>query len=379
MLMLMKRFGLKLMLGLLGGTILVLPYFFPGSTASAVAKAALWGFLGTLLLIVLCGGAFFWSRLRTKKPAAAKPVAGTSTPPTPTTKESKGQVGIAFLDALTYPFTWIYWGVLLWAVWLYSPKLLETPNLVWILIGLWMLVALVSQARMSSKMKNGGKEKKAAPGLTTATTLLQRLAFLATLGVIVYYGLIAPAGTWTQLTGRTHKDDPHNSQNTSNMIIPEGVPLNPNFTSRKLEHWEVTYVASNPQYQVPQWAWRKQKLMLLKEPGREVTDVVNLTVRGDPTNEALDIELSGACQAILDNRVPHVSKTCVGWWKDRGGQISGQFYLQVNEGGGRYFDVYLFDGNYLPKKSQLAMMLYGPPIPAIMLQFRPKDWSEDKN
>jgi hypothetical protein len=126
-------------------------------------------------------------------------------------------------------------------------------------------------------------------------------------------------------------------------------------------------------------AWRNRNLTLLKEPGREVTDVVELTVRGDPATETLDIHLSGACRAILDNRMPHVSKTCVGWWKDRGGEISGQFYLQVNEGGNRYFDAYLYDGNYLPKKSQLAMMLYGPPIPAIMLQFRSKDWNEDKN
>lgn len=317
-----------------------------------------------------------WKKISTV--TVRTPATATSVLPATAVASPKGQVGVAFLDACTNPFTWAYWGFSFWGVWLYSPKLLATPSWVWVPLGLWTLFILVSQARMSSKMKNGGKEKKAAPGLTTGAMTLKRLAFLSTLGVIAYYAFIAPTGTWSKLTERKAAETPV-AHAPKVMVIPEGVPLNPNFTSRKLGGWAVTYVAANPQYQVAQMAWRKQKLTLLKEPGREVTEVVNLTVSGDPYNAALDIHLSGACRAVLDNRTPQISKTCVGWWKDRGGQISGQFYLQVNEGSNRYFDVYLFDGNYLPKKSELAMMLYGPPIPAIMLQFRPKDWSEDKN
>ncbi len=49
---------------------------------------------------------------------------------------------------------------------------------------------------------------------------------------------------------------------------------------------------------------------------------------------------------------------------------------EVKEGGGgnRYIDVYLYDGNNIPRKSEFAMFLYGPPIPHITLQLRPKEW-----
>ncbi len=107
--------------------------------------------------------------------------------------------------------------------------------------------------------------------------------------------------------------------------------------------------------------------------------MADLTVSFGPGNETLDIRLIGSCQARSDNRRSSVSKTCAGDWKDRGSQISGKFYLEVKEGGGgqRYFDAYLYDGNNIPRKGEIAMFLSGAPIPHVMLQFRPKEWSAE--
>lgn len=277
----------------------------------------------------------------------------------------------AIVSALTDRFTWTWWLVLCGAVGLYSVNLLLFSTLVSLPLGLWMLCVLFLRAEQIAKEKSSKKkaEQRPHPYLLLLTTITFRIAFLSTLGVIMYYALFAPPGTWQGVSADI-------GQSSEAVIIPGGLPLNPNFTSRQLENWSVAYVAANPQYNVAQTAWGGKNLTILKEPGREVTDAVNLTLGFGPGVESLNIHLEGACAATLDNRRPQISKTCAGWWKDQGGQISGQFYLQVNEGGSsRYFDAYLFDGNYLPKKSQLQMMLYGPPIPAIMLQFRPKDWS----
>ena len=362
-----KRFKTEGVIGIVSISLLSLSYAFPENTASSMTKAVLWGFLGTFFFIAICVILFLWSRLH-KKNSVGGGAAGTAT--------SSHGLGSAFFDAITNPLTWLWWTVIFGGVWLYNGNFRATPNWTWIPLFLWALYVLVARARMSSKEKNGGKEKKAAPGLTSATMIIGRLAFLSTLAVIAYYALLAPTGTWEKLAGKSATEMVYTP---GKMVIPKGVPLNPNFTSNKLEDWNVTYVAANPQYRVRQSAWGGKKVTLLTEPGREVTEVVNLTVSFDAGDPSLEIHLSGSCQAVMDNRKPGVSKTCAGWWRDRGGVISGQFYLEVKEGGhSRYFDAYLYDGNYLPRERNLTMLLFsGPPIPHIMLQFRPKDWSAE--
>lgn len=365
-----KRFGVGTVLGLVVAALLSLSSVFPQNTASGVTKAALWGFGGTLLLLSIGGFIFFVSRFRKNRSATE----GAKVAEKRTASPPHG-FGSALLDAFTHPFTWILWLLLFGGVRLYGHDLLTTPNLTLVPLGLWGIFILFARARAYSAEKSAGKEKVAHRGLVIAAKTIYRIAFLSTLAAIAYYAHFAPAGTWERETGRTSE---RVVRGPNKMLIPEGIPLNPNFSSMKLANWNVVYIAANPQYQVPQARWSGKKLALLEEPGREVTEIVNLTVGFGSGNESLDIHLSGSCSAILDNRKPQISKTCAGWWKDRGGKIAGQFYLEVNEESSRYFDIYLFDGNYLPKKGELAMMLSGPPIPAIMLQFRPKNWNEDK-
>ncbi|MEK7118597.1 MAG: hypothetical protein AAB869_03205, partial [Patescibacteria group bacterium] len=326
-----KRFGVGMALGLMIATILSFCYVFPQDTANSTAKAMLWGFGVTVLLLSMGGLIFFVGRLRKKKPISEGKKMAEGTIATP----SDG-IACAFLDALTCPLTWTLWLLMFGVVWWYSRDLLTTQNLTWVPLGLWALFVLFSKAKAYSTKKSAGKEKRAHPGLVTATKIVYRLAFLSTLAAIAYYVHFAPAGTWERETGGSGK---RIVRGQSEMIIPDGIPLNPNFSSTKLANWNVTYVAANPQYQVPQARWSGKKLALLEEPGREVTEIVNLTVGFGTGNESLDIRLSGSCRAILDNRRPQISKTCAGWWKDRGGKIAGQFYLQVNEESNRYFDV----------------------------------------
>lgn len=359
-------------LGLLGISLLSLSFVFPESTASNIAKAILWGFLGTLIFLFVGVLIFLGNRLRKKKTKvedAKKPEA---------LKQPSSGVGGALLDAFTHPLTLSLWLAMFGGVWLYSHNLLTTPNWTWVPLILWALFVLLSKAGVVSMEKSAGKgkEKKADPGLASATKIIFRLAFISTVAVIAYYGHFAPDGTWGKLTGRVGVNV---LSGPNEMLVPKGVPLNPTFTSVQLEHnWNVTYIAANPQYKVPQAAWAGKKLMLAKEPGREITEVVNLTIQFGPGFESLDIHLSGSCQAVVDRR--NVSKTCVGRWIDRGAKISGQFYLEVKEGGeSRYINAYLYDGNYLPRnKNFLELFISGPPIPDIMLQFRPRDWSREK-
>ena len=212
-------------------------------------------------------------------------------------------------------------------------------------------------------------KKEPYPALVKLCIATKFIALVATIAVAVYYGHFAPEGTWAKLV--ESNDAQHGPSSAQS---PRGLPLNPQFTSTMLASWDVYYVAANPQYRAEQGKWRGQKVTLLEKPGREVTEVVDLTIGFGQGNELLDIHLSGACQAITDDRVAYISKNCVGWWKDRGGQISGQFYLEVTEGGGgRDFDAYLYPGNHLPGERNLYALLFSrPPIPAIRLQFRPK-------
>jgi hypothetical protein len=350
----------------LGIPLLLAAYAFPGTGAASLAKAVLYGFAGTILVLLLAILAFLYWRTRRKNEGAS------ATPAT--AKTSAPWYTSAFINALTHLFTWCALLLLFGGVWWYSNNLLTTLN--------WALVPLVLCALFivcDNAQRVCAKAKKPNATVSMLRTVFARLTFFATVATVAYYAHFAPEGTWTELTGRStqHTQD---TQHPGKMVIPEGVPLNPNFTSQQLErNWTATYIATNPQYKVPQMAWSGKKLTLRSEPGREVTDVVNLTAGLEAEASALDIQLSGSCQAILDDRRKEVSKTCVGDWMDRGRNISGKFYLEVKEGGSsRYFDAYLYDGNYLPKKSWVEMMLYGRPISAIKLQFRPKDWSEEK-
>lgn len=293
------------------------------------------------------------------------------------TAASSSGLGGAFLDALTYPLTWILWAAMFGGVWWYSHNLLTSPSWVWIPLLLWTLSVLFSRASASSAEKNGGKEKKPHAGLAAATKIIGRLAFLSTLAVVAYYVHFAPAGTWKKLTGKVGAETIYAP---NKMVIPKGSPLGPNFTSLQLENnWNVTYIASNVHYQPRQTAWSGKKLTMRKEPRREITEVVNLTL-GFGQDELLDLQLKGVCEEITGNERPEVSKACAGSWKDRGSEISGKFYLEVREGGSsRYIYAYLYDGNYLPREKNLFMLLFsGPPTPHIMLQFMPKDWSREK-
>src|SRR3989344_1835302 len=152
--MIMKRLGSGMVLRLVSIILLVsLYYALPSGAASSVAKGAFWGFVGTPLLIVLGVGIFLLTRVRKGK-AVAKKGEVVVTPP------SHG-LGDAFFDAITYPFTWIYWVLMFWVAWRYSNNLLIEPNWTWVPLFLWALFVLFARARAYSKERNGGKEKKA--------------------------------------------------------------------------------------------------------------------------------------------------------------------------------------------------------------------------
>ncbi|OGZ07801.1 MAG: hypothetical protein A3D65_05735 [Candidatus Lloydbacteria bacterium RIFCSPHIGHO2_02_FULL_50_13] len=331
---------------------------------------------GTILLI----GVLLWRRFPEalkKRKLAAETAGKTAVTPAP----AAPPLGGALFDALTKPFTLACWALIGGGAWWYSPQIFKAPNWVWVPVIAWALTALFSSAKSASREGDprGGKEKKPHPSLETAVKYLERAAILSTIAVALWYGFFAPAGSWEKISGKRSADA---VRWPDKMVIPKGIPLNPVFTSRKLEGWTATYIAANIHYGVPQSRWRGQRLSLSEKPARELTDVADLTVGFGQGNETLDIRLSGSCCKHGDNDCPlpaSVSKACLGDWKDRGSQISGKFYLQVKESGGgnRYFDAYLYDGNNIPQKSWLEMILSGPVIPHIMLQFRPKQWTAE--
>src|SRR3989338_2449626 len=372
-----KRLGVGVVLGLIGITLISLPYFFTGSAAGSVLQATLWGFIGTLFVILIGVLVFFGARMLGKREKTAEvkraPAEVKKTPAPP-----EAPFGSALFDALTNLSTWTWWVVIGCIAWFVGPKIFNSPNWAWIPIGAWMLTAFFSRAKSASLAGAPGsaKDKKAHPVLRAAVKHLESIAILTTIGIIIYYGHVAPTGTWEKVAGvrgSTSLELP------GNMVVPEGFPRNPNFTSNKLAGWTATYMAPNMHYRVPQSRWGGQQLALAEMPGRHLTESVDLTVIFGPGNEAFDMRLTGSCTVREDDRRRNVSKTCAGDWVDRWRHISGKFYLEVKEGakGQRYFDAYLYDGNNIPRRSELAMFLHGAPIPPIMLQFRPKEWDAE--
>ncbi|OGZ06956.1 MAG: hypothetical protein A3C13_00870 [Candidatus Lloydbacteria bacterium RIFCSPHIGHO2_02_FULL_50_11] len=98
-----------------------------------------------------------------------------------------------------------------------------------------------------------------------------------------------------------------------------------------------------------------------------MTDAANLTLGFGEAFADLDIELKstpGSCGYVSHKRA---SKTCVGDWKDRGGKISGYYYLEVDTWG-TAFTAYLYGPNSLPNRDNFGIWS-SPPIPKIMLRF----------
>lgn len=368
--MTLKGYRSWVVLGILGATLLAWSYFYPSGVAASLLKATLWGVLGTMLIALLVGVVFFFGRMRKKEPKAPEvKKAETPKPPAP----PKAPFWGALVDTLTNPYTLFSWVVI--GAFVYAhPKLLDGPTWLWIPIIAWALTAYFSWATDASLAGAPGsdKEKKAHPSLNALAKYSRRIAILSTLAAVAYYGVIAPDGSWEKATGTR---DAHVMHPPKDMVPPEGLPRNPNFASNKLAGWTVIHGGGNQHYRVPQARFGGQQLVLLADPAREVTNVVDLTIGFGGLNEALDIRLTGSCVPREDKRRWEVSKTCGGDWIDRWRHIGGKFYLEVKEGGGnRYIDIYLYDGNNIPHQNDLEKFLFSPHSPHLMFQLRPKGW-----